>query len=493
MGEADQSPVRAARLESLHAATLLVEIVRFVKSWTIPLILLLLFAQEQEGAPWWLWVGLAGAVTSFLSTFFRFLTLRYGVDGDRVIIRSGLIFRQKRTIPVDRIQNLHLKSGVIHRVFGVVDVRVETAGTGEAEAQLSVIKAPRAETFRREVLGSRREPGTTVEEDRGKLIRRSRLSELLLAGATENRVLVLVAALWGLFELGQDTGLDVEGIIAAIGDRLPGGAAAVVAVVVLGILFLGLGWIASILWTVVTYYGFTLRRRGGDLRKTHGLLTRFESTIPVARIQTVRLQASFPRRLLNVLQVLAATAGSKADDHQGGTAVIAPLIPRVEANGFCRAVYPDLRLEDAQLDRVHPRARRRGFIRLLIPGAVVATVFILRGSTWPWFALALWTVFSWVLARARYAILGYGVADRFLLTRAGVWTRKLWIVPQEKVQAVRVEQSPLQRILGLATLHVSTAGGGSLSRLNIVDMGAPEAASMFESLSRAAACCGSGV
>ncbi|MEE2713241.1 MAG: PH domain-containing protein [Planctomycetota bacterium] len=497
MDEVDRDSRDAPRLDRLHGATLLVEVVRFAKSWAIPLVLLLFVAGREQGAPWWLWLGLFGAGSSFLATAIRFFTLRYGVVGDRLIIRSGIVFRQNRTIPVDRIQNLHLKSGVVHRAFGVVDVRVETAGTGEAEAQLSVIKAARAETFRGQVLGGRREPVSPGEDDRGELVRRSRLGELLLAGATENRILVLVAALWGLFEIGQDTGFDVEGMINTVGDRLPGGAAApaaaVVALAVLGLTFFGLGWIASILWTVVTYYGFTLRRRGRDLRKTHGLLTRFESTIPVARIQAVRLEASLPRRALNVLQVLASTAGSKADDHQGGTSVIAPLLQRSEADDFCRVVYPDMRLEDVRLERVHPRARRRGFIRLLIPGVVLATVFLVRGSTWPWVALALWVAFSWVLARARYAILGYGVFDRFLVARSGVWTRKLWIVPQEKLQAVRVERGPLQRVLGLATLQVSTAGGGSLSRVHIADMGAPEADGMFEQLSRAAARGGSGV
>lgn len=487
------SPQGPPRLDRLHGATLLVEIVRFAKSWAIPLILLLFFAQQEQEVPWWLWLGLFGAGTSFLATAFRFFTLRYGVVGDRLVIRSGIIFRQNRTIPVDRIQNLHLKSGVIHRIFRVVDVRVETAGSGEAEAQLSVIDARRAETFRQEVLGGRRETVAEADTDRGELVRRSRISELFLAGATENRILVLMAAVWGLFELLQDTGLDVEGMVEGVGNRIPGGGAAVVAVAMLAVLFLGLGWVASILWTVFTYYGFTLRRRGGDLRKTHGLLTRFESTIPVSRIQTVRLEASFPRRLLNVLQVRAETAGSKADDHQGGTTVIAPLLPRPEADNFCRVVYPDMRLQDVHLERVHPRARRRGFIRLLVPGALVSGGFLIGGSTWPWFVLIPWIVFAWVLARARYAILGYGVLDRFLLARAGVWTRKLWIVPQEKLQAVRVQQSPLQRLLGLATLQLSTAGGGALASVKIVDVGAPEAETMFERLSRAAARGGAGV
>lgn len=490
---ADPAPVDTARLDRLHGATVAIEIVRFAKSWALPLLLLAFFAGQERDPPWWLWAGLVGAALGFLLTLVRFFTLRFGVVGDRVVIRSGIVFRQNRTIPVDRVQNLHLKSGLLHRFFHVVEVVVETAGTGEAEASLSVISEARAASFRSEILGGRREPTSEPATEHGDLVRRSTLRELFIAGATENRVGLLMAAAWGVFELGEDV-VDEDAMGEWVEQLVPSGAVAATIVVIMLIVGVILfGWIASILWTLVTYHGFTLRRSGEDLRKTHGLLTRFESTIPVSRIQTVRLEASVPRRWLHVLQVRAETAGTRSDEQQGGTTVLAPLLPRAEMDAFCRVVYPDADLESAHLDRVHPRAQRRGFIRLMLPGAVGVGALLVAGHWWAWMLGVPWVLFAYLLARARYRILGYGVMGRFLLARAGVWTRKLWIVPQEKVQAVRVQQSPLQRLLGLATLQLATAGGGSLSHVRIVDMGVHEADSMFERLSRTAARGGAGV
>ncbi|GAB3940097.1 hypothetical protein GCM10027614_23230 [Micromonospora vulcania] len=45
------------------------------------------------------------------------------------------------------------------------------------------------------------------------------------------------------------------------------------------------------------------------------------------------------------------------------------------------------------------------------------------------------------------------------VTRSGLLTRQLSIVPYARIQSVRVVQGPVQRRLGLATVHADTAGG----------------------------------
>jgi putative membrane protein len=54
---------------------------------------------------------------------------------------------------------------------------------------------------------------------------------------------------------------------------------------------------------------------------------------------------------------------------------------------------------------------------------------------------------------------GVGLTDQVLITRWGVLTRELSIVPYERLQSVRVVQGPIQRLFRLATVYADTAGG----------------------------------
>jgi putative membrane protein len=55
--------------------------------------------------------------------------------------------------------------------------------------------------------------------------------------------------------------------------------------------------------------------------------------------------------------------------------------------------------------------------------------------------------------------LGVGADERVLVTRTGRFTRVTDVVLHEKVQSVRLTQGPVQRRLGLASVHLDTTPG----------------------------------
>jgi putative membrane protein len=59
----------------------------------------------------------------------------------------------------------------------------------------------------------------------------------------------------------------------------------------------------------------------------------------------------------------------------------------------------------------------------------------------------------------QWRLLGAGADDRFFVAQRGWLTRQTDVVPHEKVQSVRLSQGPLQRRLGLVTLHLDTTPG----------------------------------
>src|SRR4029434_2759072 len=87
---------------------------------------------------------------------------------------------------------------------------------------------------------------------------------------------------------------------------------------------------------------------------------------------------------------------------------------------------------------------------------------ILFGASWR--IAALWPLallpLVYFISVANYRNLGYTLSGRYFCARRGWAGRSTHVVPIDKIQAVEIRQSPLDRRLGLATLRVAPAGTG---------------------------------
>ena len=68
--------------------------------------------------------------------------------------------------------------------------------------------------------------------------------------------------------------------------------------------------------------------------------------------------------------------------------------------------------------------------------------------------------FSYLLVRLDYEMRWYMVTDRSLRIRTGVWNVRESTLTFANIQQITVRQGPLQRLLGIHDLEVTTAGGG---------------------------------
>ena len=59
----------------------------------------------------------------------RYKMYAWGYDDKRIIVKQGVIFRQRVVIPVCQIQDLHRTQGPIMMMFGLSGVTISTAGS----------------------------------------------------------------------------------------------------------------------------------------------------------------------------------------------------------------------------------------------------------------------------------------------------------------------------------------------------------------------------
>jgi putative membrane protein len=69
--------------------------------------------------------------------YFRYHTLRYTFDEEGIHMRVGILFRREVNLTYARIQDIHLRSGLLQRWLGLADIQFQTA-SGSADAELVI-------------------------------------------------------------------------------------------------------------------------------------------------------------------------------------------------------------------------------------------------------------------------------------------------------------------------------------------------------------------
>jgi len=484
----DGRPTEGVETHRLHPLTVLLEVGRVLGrvAWFFILVVFVgsLGGRRADPAAWLFVFAGSGALVALA----RYLSLRYWVDRGNLVIRSGIVSRQVRTIPLDKIQNVELRQNAIQQLVNVVDFRLETAAGPQAEAHLAVLSREEAERLKAEVLaerGTTGAPDTTVPAP--VVVWRAGLDDLFILGATSNRAGAILGAIAGLLVfVGQE--------LPQYFDNLQHGLAGIVGVVspvLAGAVLLGavlvFGWLLSIALTVVGYFGFTLTREpDGRLRRRYGLLSRFETVVNPARIQLLRLGASWLRRRIGFWEVAAHTAGAAFEKQGSGSALLCPLLDADEITGFSQRLLPGLDLDAVEWNPVSPATLRRGLIRYGVLVLAIAAALIPAAGGWASLALPPGAAAAWILARRRYQVLAWARHAGHVLARSGVWRRQVTIVPESKIQWVGLTRSPFQRRLGIASMSVATAAGAAV----IVDLEETEATALQSGLSGAASAAG---
>ncbi len=335
--------------------------------------------------------------------------------------------------------------------------------------------------------GSRRGDGAAGERH-GRVLLRVPTGELVKLGVISNKGMVVVAAALGLLAQSRPDGDFLEPVWRTAAERLPLGAAAewltglrmadpVLTGVLLAVTLVAAAFVLlrvlSVAWFLLQLHGFTLTRRGSDLRADYGLFTRIRRTIPTGRIQSLTATESPLHRRFRrqSLELRTVGGGASTDDDvdfdpssDGGRAEsqwLAPMVETAQVPHLLRQVLPEVDLAGVTWRRLAAGARRRIFVRGLAVAAAATLLATLPAGAWG-LALAppaaLWAAVHarrWA-AHAAWAVTAWGV-----LFRSGWWTRKLAIVPLARIQTVGLGESPFDRRHRMASVRIDTAGGAA--------------------------------
>jgi len=356
-------------------------------------------------------VVLISAAGAFLTWWFT----RYVIDETELRIETGMATKRSRRIGFNRIQSVDLVQPLAARLFSLAELRIE-AGSGEG---VRIRYLPRKEAARlRDYLLARAHGHDAADPSA-----RSTASALSDHSA-DDRVIVTINP------------------AQLIGGLLLSGDFLIMALVPVGVLVAGVffdfwlytlpallpyafGLVGMVSRRVVNQFNYSLADTGHGLRITRGLTNLTSQSLPIDRIQGIRIRQPLLWRRLDWhrvdVDVLGYGSADEGANRSDANSMLLPVATRAQLEAALAGCLPGIDTDAVPLTPVPRRAR--------------------------W--LRWWDFWS----------IGYGVDDRIAVNTEGWLTRRKEIVPHGKTQSARLSQGPLQRRLGLASVHIDTTKG----------------------------------
>ena len=341
-----------------------------------------------------LFVIVIGAVDWYRYTF--------RVEEGELRIEKGVLVRKKIYIPKERIQVIDTTSGVLQRMFGLVSLKIRTA-SGSEGATIDAITKTEAEQLAGELRSadpngdelenreSTADEAQAVEEPLAE--KRIDSKHLILAGLTSGSIGIALAIIGSVMSQAGEV-LSESQLYDVVEGLFRSGTQFWLAMIA-GLIFAAL--ILSFFGTLFKYANFRLVRWQDRLLIERGLLEKREITIPLDRIQAIRVRQNPFREPFGYAELLVDSAGY--GDERGASSTLFPMIRKREIPALL-GQFADCRLPNVEMERPPGRAFIRYQVKLVVPVLLVSILL-------NWFQLNGWFVTIFLLPAALLAYYQY--------------------------------------------------------------------------------------
>lgn len=438
--------------QRLHPAGIIIFLAQNTYKFIQALLPLLVIVMSNRQLIHWLYIiapaCLIGYIFWAVAYWWRYV---FYIEGYELRLEYGVLNRKKMFIPLNRIQAVHLSAGILQRLLGLFSLEVETAGGGtEAEVSLPALSREIAENLRQALQVKDAAAGNSPAEAGADFALSPR--DLLIAGSTSNGIGLVLAFLLTL-------GTQLDEIFPEIykeAGKLAGGIleSGINAIILSVLLLLLCAWLISVVNVVLKFGNFQLQREGNDIKISRGLLESHQFTVPVKRIQAIKIVEGVlrgPLGLVSVEIVNAAYAGKRGEAN-----ILFPLIRKRELISTLSLVVPEF-ATGLEVETLPRRARSRYLLVNMVPALIFAVILSIY-VPWGYLSWALLPL-TFLLGQVQYRDAGLKVMGDKIVMRTRWLGMKTMIIPRRRVQSLVISTSFLQKRKELQTAAISIASG----------------------------------
>lgn len=469
-----------SKQKRLHPIAVGASFLKQLKDMIFPLLAVTIFG--GRGTDWGLFsffTPIAFVTLTFIFGVLNWLRFTYRIEENELRIESGIIVRKKRYIPFERIQSLDLTEGILHRAFGLVKLNVETAGgSGKQEAEAVLAAISKEEANKIQAIFSASKDADTWSE--GEILQEQAMiykmtqTDLFILAVTSGGTGVILSAAFA-FLMQFDEIIPYKLVYRQFENLVDNGILFVTMLLAMGLFAV---WLMALVGTLFKYGNFTVMKTKDDLIITRGLLEKRQITVPLKRIQAIRITQNPIRQLIGYASVYVENAGGSLENGELAKVILLPVVK----NGEIKRILGDCLLDYHFDVKIHP-APKRALIRYLMKGwlfilpIVIIPVFFLKPWVWVSFFAILTVTYIQYLA---YRDAGWGIEGNQLALQYRRLTKNIVFMEKGKIQSANIEQSFFQRKKELSTIQALIKSGQGGTGGRVVDLELNDAAYIYQ-------------
>lgn len=399
------------------------------------------------------------------------------LEDDELILIRGALFKRKLVMPIEKINTIDIKRGIVQRIFGLCRMSVDTGSVVARQVsvpELTIILNIKTAEQLKEYLSAKsrgKSPsiGNLQERESAKLANAKSYKmpffDYVAYGLTAPKVIWIILVVLSVFEEASDMIFDLLGNISAeaVGTVTDAVLKVNLAVVISAGIVIVLGAyivisLISVLIAWVRFFNFTVTRNGDSVNIKYGLLTLKNYTLPVRNIHAVVIKQNFIRQLFGLCAVEAISIGFGDSDNE--VAYLIPIIKRKKLDGVIKEILPEY-CSDIKAQRAPARALLWFVLKPLVWWSVLtAAVYFTVNLIWKVSILemlfvqillaviVILTVISGVLNFC-HSRLGFNEKS-VLVSSGGIW-RIVTVMRCDCVQSAESRSGVIQRLFKICS------------------------------------------
>ncbi|HYE55318.1 MAG TPA: PH domain-containing protein [Chitinophagaceae bacterium] len=402
-------------------------------------------------------VGLS--VFSLLRSAIEFIYFKFYIQQDDLVIKSGFITKNTISLPLEKIQAVHIEQTWLHSLFNAARLSFDSAGSEKMEVKIDAINKTDAEEFKRFILHAK--PDAVVYEAAAapeQVLIRLNSKDLLKLSISANHLeafLLMLAFFLSAFEqLRGIFNLELTSFVQWL-NRLSAGIFSTL--LLLSVVALLVSVIISTVRVLIRYYDFRISRSSRGFLIHSGLINIQEKLVPFSKIQFISWKANWIRQRMGIYLLQFHAIGSEEMNEK--LRIKVPVTNPGMIPLLLDQYHGLLPVENITPVRIHPAFVLRKVLMVGILPAVIASVPLFYLYGWKFLWLLAWigaVAVSRTLFRLKFRL---WMDEQALQIRRGVFGKTELVLRWNMIQSVGLQQSIYQEGRKLATVNLYTAGG----------------------------------
>jgi putative membrane protein len=428
-----------------------------------PLLVLYIFKNKRNQFDSFEIVIIGLSIFSLLGSIIEFVYFRFYIHQDDLIIKSGFITKKTITLPLDKIQAVHIEQTWLHSILNASRLSFDSAGSEKVEVKIDAINKTEAEDFKRFILhaqpGAAATPETPVQERQDVLVQLN-AKDLLKLSISANHLEALLLMLAFFFsaidQLKDIFNWEYSRVINWM-YNLNMDASPFTAILAVGIAALLVSVVISTARVLFRYFDFSISRSVRGFLIHSGLVNIQEKLLPFNKIQFISWKANWIRQKMGLYLLQFHAIGNEEINDK--LRIKVPITRTSMIPLMLQQYHPLLAIDNITPLRIHPAYV---FRRILVTGIIPVAVLGLAG-----FYFFQWNVLWLTAWLALISISSSLFQKKFRLwadidalqIRRGFLGREELVLRWDMIQSVSLQQSIYQEGHDLATVSLYTAGG----------------------------------